>query len=114
VAEFTRRLPWAELDIIVRAAVEETVLASVGSAVQDACDVHGGMSPGPAAVLTTIDGQQVFVKITSSGLNERSCQLYTDEISAYRTLGHLDLPMPAARADRLQPLVEALVPALLS
>ena len=76
VTGFTRRLPWASLDVTVRAVVEETVLASVGSAIQDARDVHGGMSPGPAAVLTTADGQQVFVKITSSELNERSYELY--------------------------------------
>jgi hypothetical protein len=98
VTGFTRRLPWTSLDGPVRAAVEETVRASLGSAVQDARDVHGGMSPGPAAALTTTDGQQVFVKITSSELNERSHELYADEISAYRTLGHLDLPMPTLLA----------------
>jgi hypothetical protein len=94
VTGFTRRLPWTSLDVTVRAAVEEAVLASVGSAVQDSRDVHGGMSPGPAAVLTTTDGQQVFVKITSSELNERSYQLYADEIVAYHALAHLALPMP--------------------
>jgi aminoglycoside phosphotransferase (APT) family kinase protein len=94
VTGFTRRLPWASLDVTVRAVVEETVLASVGSAIQDARDVHGGMSPGPAAVLTTADGQQVFVKITSSELNERSYELYADELAAYHALAHLALPMP--------------------
>jgi aminoglycoside phosphotransferase (APT) family kinase protein len=94
VTGFTPRLPWTSLDVTVRAAVEEAVLASAGSAIQDARDVHGGMSPGPAAVLTTTDGQQVFVKITSSELNQRSYQLYADEIAAYRALDHLTLPMP--------------------
>jgi aminoglycoside phosphotransferase (APT) family kinase protein len=94
VTGFTRRLPWASLDVTVRAVVEETVLASVGSAIQDARDVHGGMSPGPAAVLTTADGQQVFVKLTSSELNERSYELSADELAAYHALAHLALPMP--------------------
>jgi hypothetical protein len=94
VTGFTRRLPWTSLDVTVRAAVEGAVLSAVGSTVQDARDVHGGMSPGPAAVLTTADGQQVFVKITTSELNERSGQLYVDEIAAYHALANLALPMP--------------------
>lgn len=94
VTGFTRRLPWTSLDAGVRAVVEEAVQASLGSAVEAARDVHGGMSPGPAAVLTTADGGQVFVKITSSELNQRSWQLYAEEIAAYHALAHLALPMP--------------------
>jgi aminoglycoside phosphotransferase (APT) family kinase protein len=94
VTGFTPRLPWTSLDATVRAAVEEAVRARVGSSIQAARDVHGGMSPGPAAVLTTTDGHQVFVKITSSELNQRSFQLYADEIAAYHALAHLTLPMP--------------------
>lgn len=91
---FTSRLRWADLDPVARGAVEQAVHSATGAVVSEALDVHGGMSPGPAAVVTTDDGQEVFVKVTSSDLNEKSCRLYRDEIAAYRALAHLELPMP--------------------
>lgn len=95
VTGFTPRLRWTDLDPEARGAVELAVQSATGATVAEAHDVHGGMSPGPAAVVTTTGGQEVFVKVTSSDLNEKSCQLYRDEIAAYRALAHLELPMPA-------------------
>lgn len=94
VTGFTTRLPWASLEVGARAAVDAAVLSVVGSAVYEASDVHGGMSPGPAGVLSTDDGQRVFVKLTSRDINEKSYRLYADEVAAYRALEHLPLPMP--------------------
>ncbi|GAB3593873.1 hypothetical protein GCM10027446_16770 [Angustibacter peucedani] len=88
---FTSRLPWAQLPAAVVAAVQHVVRADV----RQARDVHGGMSPGPAAVLSLDDGREVFAKVSTREVNERSYQLYADEIAAYRAIEALTtLPRP--------------------
>jgi hypothetical protein len=53
---FTPRAPWAETPEPVRIAV------ALGAAIAGHTDLHGGMSPGPAAGLRLAVGRQVFVK----------------------------------------------------
>lgn len=59
---FTPRAPWADTPPPVRAAVER----SLGSPITGHTDLHGGMSPGPAAGLRLADGRRVFVKAVSA------------------------------------------------
>jgi hypothetical protein len=44
------------------ASVRDRLTDLVGSPVTGWTDLHGGMSPGPAARLTLGDGRRVFVK----------------------------------------------------
>lgn len=59
---FTPRAAWADTPEPVRAAVAE----ALGAAIVGHTDLHGGMSPGPAAGLRLGDGRQVFVKAVSA------------------------------------------------
>jgi hypothetical protein len=59
---FTPRAAWADTPEPVRAAVAE----ALGATIADHTDLHGGMSPGPAAGLRLADGRQVFVKAVSA------------------------------------------------
>ncbi len=59
---FTARAAWSETPEPVRAAVA----AALGAPIAAHTDLHGGMSPGPAAGLRLADGRQVFVKAVSA------------------------------------------------
>ncbi|WP_412749637.1 phosphotransferase family protein [Krasilnikovia sp. M28-CT-15] len=59
---FTPRAAWADTPEPVRTAVAE----ALGATIAGHTDLHGGMSPGPAAGLRLADGRQVFVKAVSA------------------------------------------------
>jgi hypothetical protein len=59
---------------------------AVGAAVIGTEAVHGGMSPGPAAVLSLDDGRQVFAKAVAASVNSRSHALYAQEVDVLRVL----------------------------
>jgi Phosphotransferase enzyme family len=59
---FTPRAAWADTPEPVRTAVAE----ALGATIVGHTDLHGGMSPGPAAALRLADGRQVFVKAMSA------------------------------------------------
>jgi len=59
---FTPRAAWTDTPEPVRTAVAE----ALGAAIVDHTDLHGGMSPGPAAGLRLADGRQIFVKAVSA------------------------------------------------
>ncbi|MCY1142995.1 phosphotransferase [Actinoplanes sp. Pm04-4] len=64
------------------AAVER----ACGAAVVGSRDVHGGMSPGPAAILRLGDGRRVFVKAVSREVSEPSHGFYRREVVALAAL----------------------------
>ena len=82
---FTRRLRWAE--------APAAVASMCGAAVLSGRDVHGGMTPGPAAVVTLEGGRRVFVKAVSEAA-EASYLAYRREAV---TLGVLPVGTPAPR-----------------
>jgi phosphotransferase family enzyme len=59
---FTPRAAWADTPEPLRTAVAEML----GATIVGHTDLHGGMSPGPAAGLRLADGRQVFVKAVSA------------------------------------------------
>ncbi|WP_433384863.1 phosphotransferase [Actinoplanes sp. CA-142083] len=59
---FTPRAAWADTPEPVRTAVAR----ALGAPIAGHTDLHGGMSPGPAAGLRLADGRQVFVKAVSA------------------------------------------------
>ncbi|GAB4054278.1 phosphotransferase [Catellatospora paridis] len=59
---FTPRAAWADAPDPLQAAVAD----ALGTVVADHTDLHGGMSPGPAAALRLADGRTVFVKAMST------------------------------------------------
>jgi hypothetical protein len=69
--------------------------------VVDVHDVTGGMTPGPAAVLTLAGGEQVFVKAMSQTINLDSYCLYRHEATVLPVLP------PSVPAARLHTTVEA-------
>jgi aminoglycoside phosphotransferase (APT) family kinase protein len=81
-APFTTRPPWPTAPAGLRSAVEERL----GSTVVASHDVHGGMSPGPAAVLSLDSGTRVFVKAVSRTVNAGSHQLYEQEATVLKIL----------------------------
>jgi hypothetical protein len=87
---FTVRPPWAS----VPASVRERLTDLVGSPTIGWIDVHGGMSPGPAARLILADGRRVFVKGGSAMVGPRSHRLHVREAEV---LGRLPPTVPAAR-----------------
>lgn len=74
-ASFTARPPWRA----VPAALHQAVQRHVDGNVVDAHDLQGGMSLGPAAVLTLDSGVRVFVKAISKSVNASSFRLYQQE-----------------------------------
>jgi hypothetical protein len=90
---FTARPPWqttpAELRHAVHRCAGEVVAAR---------DVTGGMSPGPAAVLTLGDGDRVFVKAMSKAASVGSHRLYQQEADILRII---PATVPAARLRRV-------------
>ena len=81
-AGFTTRPPFEEAPASLRDAVER----AIGSAIVGTESVRGGMSPGPAAVLSLHDGRQVFAKTVAASTNSRSHLLYSREVEALRIL----------------------------
>jgi hypothetical protein len=71
----------------VRAWVER----ALGSQVVAASTQIGGFSPGVAARLVTASGRRAFVKAVGAELNERSPELFRQEIVAMRALDPLRL-----------------------
>lgn len=72
---FAERPSWATAPAAIRCRVEEIC----DSPVAGSRDVHGGMSPGPAAVLRLRDGRSAFVKAVSRAASGRSFQAYVRE-----------------------------------
>lgn len=85
---FTRRSSWAAAPVALR----ERVARVCGAAVVSSVDVHGGMSPGPAAVLSLADGRRVFVKAVARQVSAGSHRLYEREAV---TLASLPARAPA-------------------
>jgi hypothetical protein len=79
---FTSRPPFEHAPAELRAALE----AAVGTRIVGTESVHGGMSPGPAALLTLRDGRQVFAKTVAASTNSKSHLLYTRELQTLRML----------------------------
>ena len=69
---FPPRTAWASTPEPVQTAVA----AALGATIVGHPDLHGGMSPGPAAGLRLDDGRQVFVKAVSAEV--RAARLCTD------------------------------------
>lgn len=59
---FTPRAAWADAPAPLHLAVAD----ALGAAVVGHTDLHGGMSPGPAAALRLADGRTVFAKAMSA------------------------------------------------
>lgn len=74
----------------LRAAVSE----ALGSAIVGHRDLHGGMSPGPAAALELADGRRVFAKAISSEVRAHNHMLLHRESAV---LDALPKTVPAAR-----------------
>jgi aminoglycoside phosphotransferase (APT) family kinase protein len=90
------RLPWRQLPVPVRLAIEQ----AVGSPIVEVTERTGGFSPGIAAGLELRDGTLRFVKATSSELNPDSYRIYEMEAEI---AGALPAAIPAPRLlDRLQ------------
>jgi len=91
------RVPWAEVPVAVRAAVEDML----GDTVAEAVTQPGGFSPGVAARLRLAGGGRAFVKAVAPHLNPESPGMHRAEARiaavlpesapAPRLLGSLDL-----------------------
>lgn len=49
---------------------------------------RGGMSPGAAVTLQSVDGQRVFVKAVSESLNQQTAALFRAEVAVLQSLPH--------------------------
>ncbi len=87
---FTVRPSWAS----VPASVRDRLTDLVGSPTIGWTDLHGGMSPGPAARLTLADGRRAFAKGGSAIVSSRSHRLHLREAEV---LGGLAPTVPAPR-----------------
>ncbi|GAA2913181.1 hypothetical protein Acy02nite_90500 [Actinoplanes cyaneus] len=88
-ASFTTRPSWRTVPTVLAGAVEECA-----GPITAFCDVHGGMTPGPAATLSLGTGDAVFVKAMSRTVNARSHELYRQEAAV---LSVMPADVPAAR-----------------
>ena len=75
-AGFTARSDWADAPRPLVRAVERVLDAPVVGVEA----VHGGMAPGPAAVLVLGDGRQVFAKAVAAQQSEKAHALYAREV----------------------------------
>ena len=95
------RVPWDDVPVDVRRAVE----AVCGSAVVSAATQRGGFSPGVAARLVCASGRRFFVKAVDESVNADSAALHRDEAAALAALaplascGELPAPTPAGRVE---------------
>lgn len=87
---FTPRAAWAETPDPVRTAVAE----ALGAPIVGHTDLHGGMSPGPAAGLRLADGRQVFVKAVSAEVRAHNHKMILQEAAI---LDALPTSVPAPR-----------------
>ncbi len=87
---FTPRAAWAETPEPVRRAVAE----ALGTAIVGHTDLHGGMSPGPAAGLRLADGRRVFVKAVSAEVRAHNHRMILQEAAI---LDALPTSVPAPR-----------------
>ena len=87
---FTPRAPWADTPAPVVTAVAE----ALGSMIVGHTDLHGGMSPGPAAGLRLADGRQVFVKAVSAEVRVHNHAMILQESTI---LDALPASVPAPR-----------------
>jgi aminoglycoside phosphotransferase (APT) family kinase protein len=72
---FTARAQWADTPEPVRTAVAE----ALGATIVGHADLHGGMSPGPAAGLCLADGRRVFVKAVSADVRAHNHAMIRQE-----------------------------------
>jgi aminoglycoside phosphotransferase (APT) family kinase protein len=72
---FTPRAAWVDTPEPVRTAVAE----ALGTTIVTHQDLHGGMSPGPAAGLQLADGRQVFVKAVSAEVRAHNHKMILQE-----------------------------------
>ena len=79
---FTPRAAWAHTPEPVRTAVAE----ALGAPIIGHQDLHGGMSPGPAAGLRLADGRQVFVKAVSAEVRAHNHAMIRQEATVLDTL----------------------------
>jgi hypothetical protein len=87
---FASRPSWATAPAEVRRSAE-----SICGVRAVACrDVHGGMSPGPAAVLSLADGRDIFVKAVSERASAWSHRAYLREAATLAALP-VEAPAPA-------------------
>ncbi len=87
-----RRMPWADLPDVVRAAIEHRL----GAQVVVADSQCGGFSPGVAARLRLADGTRAFVKAVCSSPNADSPAMYRREARVAAALPP-EVPAPALR-----------------
>jgi hypothetical protein len=87
---FTPRAAWADTPAEVRTAVAE----ALGAPIAEHTDLHGGMSPGPAAGLRLADGRQVFVKAVSAEVRAHNHRMIRQEAEI---LDILPASVPAPR-----------------
>lgn len=85
----TPRITWNDLPPVIQRRVEEVI----GGPVTQTRSVVGGFSPGTAERVVTASGVRAFVKAVHPTLNEKSPELYRQEIRAMR---HLPDAAPAA------------------
>ena len=87
---FTPRAAWADTPEPVRTAVA----GALGTTIVGHTDLHGGMSPGPAAGLRLADGRQVFVKAVSAEVRAHNHRMIRQESAI---LDALPASVPAPR-----------------
>lgn len=85
-------MPWQELPVSVRRAVEN----HLGSAVVTAVNQVGGFSPGTAARVQCADGRRAFVKCVGTPLNQHTPEMYRAEARVASVLPE-GLPSPRLR-----------------
>lgn len=85
-----QRLPWQEVPVAVRRAVEDIV----GGRIVSATNQPGGFSPGVAARCVLDDGRRCFVKAVSASTNPRSPEMHRREAAVAAALP-AGLPVPA-------------------
>lgn len=93
---FTPRAAWADTPKPVQMAVAE----ALGAAIVGHTNLHGGMSPGPAAGLRLADGRQVFVKGVSAEIRAHNHKMILQESQV------LDVLPESVPAPRLLATVE--------
>jgi hypothetical protein len=79
---FTPRAAWADSPAPLHAAVAD----ALGTTIAGCTDLHGGMSPGPAAALRLGDGRTVFVKAISAEVRAHNHMLIRQESAILDTL----------------------------
>jgi aminoglycoside phosphotransferase (APT) family kinase protein len=94
---FTARAAWADTPEPVRAAVAE----ALGAPIAGHTDLHGGMSPGPAAGLLLADGRRVFVKAVSAEVRAHNHAMIRQEAGILDALpASVPAPRPLAMVEQ--------------